>query len=116
MPTNNDILKKLRIAYELKTTDVASMLNDAGLKLSNSEVTAFFRPPNDGKGRFRKFNDSGLCAFLQSLLESDKVNTIEYPIIKEMLDLKSMGQVISEDKNAWLDELIERRRGPQKQK
>lgn len=40
---NNDILKKLRIALELKEHDMLSILALGGMKLSSSELSALFR-------------------------------------------------------------------------
>ena len=44
--TNNDILKKLRIALELKDTDIIDILKLAGFEISRTEVSALFRKPD----------------------------------------------------------------------
>jgi uncharacterized protein YehS (DUF1456 family) len=44
--TNNLILKKLRVAFELTDDDIATILSKAGLSVSKSERSAFFRRPD----------------------------------------------------------------------
>lgn len=44
--TNNLILKKLRVAFELSDDDIATILAKAGLSVSKSERSAFFRRPD----------------------------------------------------------------------
>lgn len=42
--TNNTVLKKLRVAFELKDTDVIALIEKQGtLKISKTELTSFFR-------------------------------------------------------------------------
>ena len=41
--TNNTILKKLRIALELKDTDIIKILKLADFEISKSELSALFR-------------------------------------------------------------------------
>ena len=43
LPTNNLVLKKLRIAFELKDTDFTDMLKEGGFEVSKSELSALFR-------------------------------------------------------------------------
>lgn len=109
--TNNDILKKLRIAYSLTTDHIATMLRRGGLSLSNSEITAFFRPVDDKRKRFRPVSNDTLTVFLQELLNSTKVLPEEYSMIRSLLEDKACGAVIPEEKGFWLDQLIERKRG-----
>jgi len=40
---NNLVLKKCRVAFSLKDSDVQQMMQVAGLTLSKSEINAFFR-------------------------------------------------------------------------
>ncbi|MDD7985570.1 DUF1456 family protein [Lentisphaera marina] len=42
---NNMILRKLRIAFELKDVDMLAILDLAGMPISKSELSAFFRAP-----------------------------------------------------------------------
>jgi uncharacterized protein YehS (DUF1456 family) len=43
--TNNDILKKLRIAFKLHDGDVVALLAAGGIKLTKSELSALYRKP-----------------------------------------------------------------------
>ena len=48
---NNEILKKLRIAFAMKDTDVQSTLAKAEMNLSKTEINALFRK----KGQRKRF-------------------------------------------------------------
>lgn len=63
--TNNLILKKLRIAFELRDVDVHQVFADAGLSVSRPELTALFRQP--GHKNFRPCGDQMLRNFLKGL-------------------------------------------------
>jgi uncharacterized protein YehS (DUF1456 family) len=43
--TNNMVLKKLRVAFELKDSDIIDLLAKAGLRVSKAELGAFCRRP-----------------------------------------------------------------------
>jgi uncharacterized protein YehS (DUF1456 family) len=62
---NNIILRKLKIALDLKSDEVMEILELAGLRLSKHELSAFFRNP-DHK-HYRKCKDQVLRNFLQGL-------------------------------------------------
>ncbi|MGK3136347.1 DUF1456 family protein [Pantoea trifolii] len=62
---NNIFMKKLRIAFELKTTDIPDVLLKANFKISQAEVGAIFRNP-DHKN-FRECGDQILRNFLKGL-------------------------------------------------
>lgn len=63
--TNNLVLKKLRIAFELRDVDVHQAFADAGLAVSRPELTALFRQP--GHKNFRPCGDQMLRNFLKGL-------------------------------------------------
>ncbi|HON78972.1 MAG TPA: DUF1456 family protein [Spirochaetota bacterium] len=63
--TNNDILKKLRVALNLKEEDMMSIFKLAGYEISKSELTAFFR--KDGNKHFIPCGDQILRNFLKGL-------------------------------------------------
>ncbi|WP_298444004.1 DUF1456 family protein [uncultured Ferrimonas sp.] len=44
--SNNDILRKLRIALELKDTDIVEILALSNFRLTKSELSALFRKPD----------------------------------------------------------------------
>jgi uncharacterized protein YehS (DUF1456 family) len=61
--TNNIILKKIRVAFELKDTDIINLLEKSGIKVSKTELSAFFR-----KKDHRNYRDCG-NQFLRNLLK-----------------------------------------------
>jgi len=63
--TNNIILKKLRIALELKEKDLLEILELADLKISKSELSALFRRKE--QKHYKKCGDQFLRNFLFGL-------------------------------------------------
>jgi uncharacterized protein YehS (DUF1456 family) len=63
--TNNVVLKKLRVAFELKDVDMHQILESAGLPVSKPELSALFRQP-DHKN-FKLCGDQLLRNFLKGL-------------------------------------------------
>ncbi|HEV8693199.1 MAG TPA: DUF1456 family protein [Lysobacter sp.] len=63
--TNNVVLKKLRVAFELKDVDMHQIFEAAGFPISKPELTALFRQP-DHKN-FRLCGDQLLRNFLKGL-------------------------------------------------
>lgn len=63
--TNNVVLKKLRVAFELKDVDMHQILEAAGFTISKPELSALFRQP-DHKN-FRLCGDQLLRNFLKGL-------------------------------------------------
>jgi len=63
--TNNIILRKLLIAFSLKSDDVVELLSLADFKMSKNEVSAFFRKPEHRN--YRKCLDQVLRNFLHGL-------------------------------------------------
>jgi uncharacterized protein YehS (DUF1456 family) len=63
--TNNVVLKKLRIAFELRDVDMHQAFADAGFPVSKPEMTALFRQP--GHKNFRQCGDQLLRNFLKGL-------------------------------------------------
>ncbi|WP_194206389.1 DUF1456 family protein [Superficieibacter sp. 1612_C1] len=62
---NNVILKKLRIAFALKTDDILAILTEQKFRVSMPEITAMMRAP-DHKN-FRECGDQMLRYFLRGL-------------------------------------------------
>ena len=62
---NNAILKKLRIALDLKEDDMLAIMQLAGVKMSKSELSALFR--NKGHKHYKECGDQFLRNFLQGL-------------------------------------------------
>jgi len=63
--TNNVVLKKLRVTFELKDVDMHQAFADAGFPISKPELSALFRQP-DHKN-FRPCGDQLLRNFLKGL-------------------------------------------------
>lgn len=61
--TNNIILKKLRIAFQLKDTDIIQLIEKTGLRISKAELGAFFR--NKDHRNYRECGNQ----FLRNLLK-----------------------------------------------
>jgi uncharacterized protein YehS (DUF1456 family) len=64
---NNAILKKLRVAFELKEDDILALMTQVGYAMSRPELTAFFRSP-DHKN-YRRCGDQFLRNFLKGLTQ-----------------------------------------------
>jgi uncharacterized protein YehS (DUF1456 family) len=62
---NNDILKKIRIALELKEADMLAVLKLAGFPTSKSELSAIFRVK--GHENYKECGDQLLRNFLKGL-------------------------------------------------
>ena len=63
--TNNTILKRLRIAFELTESDVIALIDATGLSVSKGELSAFFRRPDHRN--YRDCGDQFLRHFLRGL-------------------------------------------------
>jgi len=66
MLSNNDILKKLRVALELKDEDIVKILKLADFEISKSEVNALYRTPDHHN--FKECGDQLLRNFLNGLI------------------------------------------------
>jgi len=62
--TNNEVLKKLRVAFELKDSDIIALVEKTGLRVSKAELGALFRRPDH-----RNFRECG-DQFLRNLLKA----------------------------------------------
>ena len=63
--TNNTVLKKVRVAFELKDDDIIALLQRTGLRMSKTELGAFFRRPDHRN--YRECGDQVLRNFLKGL-------------------------------------------------
>lgn len=66
---NNIVLKKLRVAFALRDSDVASLLRLAGFRISKTELSAFFRSPKHQN--YRECKDQLLRNFLKGLAKQE---------------------------------------------
>lgn len=67
---NNIVFRKLRIALNLKDTDILDLLKLAGFNFGKSELSAFFRKP--GHQHYKKCQDQVLRYFLNGLFLKNK--------------------------------------------
>lgn len=63
--TNNIVLKKLRVAFELKEDDILAIMATAGFDVARPELSAFFR--SAGHKHYRPCGDQFLRNFLKGL-------------------------------------------------
>ncbi len=66
--TNNAVLKRLRVAFQLKDSDIITLIEKTGLRVSKTELGAFFRRPDH-----RNYRDCG-DQFLRHLLKGLSTN------------------------------------------
>jgi uncharacterized protein YehS (DUF1456 family) len=64
--TNNDILKKLRIALNLRDTDIIEILKLADFEISKTELSALFR--KEDHKNYKECGDQILRRFLNGLI------------------------------------------------
>ncbi len=64
--TNNDILKKLRVALKLRDDDMVRILKHVDYEISKSEINAFFRA--DDHPKYMQLKDQILRNFLNGLV------------------------------------------------
>ena len=64
--TNNDIMKKLRVAHKLRDTDIVKILELVDFKVTTSELGAIFR--REGHPKYMECGDQFLRNFLNGLV------------------------------------------------
>jgi uncharacterized protein YehS (DUF1456 family) len=64
--TNNDVLKKLRVALNLKDDDVIEILSLVNFKITKSELSALYR--KEDHPNYRECGDQLLRNFLNGLI------------------------------------------------
>jgi len=64
--TNNDILKKIRVALKLRDTDIVNILKLADFEITDSQLSAIFRKEDHAK--YVKCGDQILRRFLNGLI------------------------------------------------
>jgi uncharacterized protein YehS (DUF1456 family) len=68
--SNNTILKKLRIALDLKEEDLVGIFNTGGAPMTKHEITALFR--KEGHKHYKQCDDKLLRSFLKGVALSRK--------------------------------------------
>lgn len=79
--TNNDILKKLRVALQLRDEDIIEILGLVDFKMSKSELGAFFRKEDNPK--YMPLQDQILRNFLNGLVIYKRGPMEEKPVQKK---------------------------------
>ena len=64
--TNNDIMKKLRVALKLRDTEIVKILKLADFDMTESELGAIFR--NEDHPKYKECGDQLLRNFLNGLI------------------------------------------------
>lgn len=64
--SNNDIIKKLRVALELKDSDIIEILKLVDYEITKTELSAFFR--REDHPHYRQLKDQILRNFLNGLV------------------------------------------------
>jgi uncharacterized protein YehS (DUF1456 family) len=75
--TNNLVLKRLRVAFDLQEDDMHAILKAAGFAVSKPELNAVFRKP--GSKNYRACGDQLLRNFLKGLSETRRGSTLARP-------------------------------------
>ncbi len=70
--TNNMILRKIKIALNLRNEDMLELMEMAGLKISKHELSAFFRKP--GQSQYRDCKNQVLRNLLSGLQMKHRPN------------------------------------------
>ena len=68
--TNNIVLKKLRVAFELKEQDLHTLMDSVGFNVSKPEMSALFRKA--GHSNYRLCGDQFLRNFLKALTQRER--------------------------------------------
>ena len=68
--SNNIVLKKLRVAFQLTDVDMHQLFADAGFPVSKPELSALFRQP--GHKNYRACGDQLLRNFLRGLTQRQR--------------------------------------------
>ncbi|MEO9891200.1 DUF1456 family protein [Aurantibacter sp.] len=87
--TNNDVLKKLRVALRLRDDEIVEILGLVDFKISKSELGALFR--NEDHPNYRECGDQILRNFLNGLVLHLR-GTKENPLIPGEVLLKMKTQ------------------------
>ncbi len=64
--TNNDVIKKLRVAHQLRDDDIVRICSLVDFKVTKSEINALFR--KDDHPKFMPCGDQFLRNFLNGLI------------------------------------------------
>ena len=83
--SNNDIMKKLRIALHLRNEHIVEILKLVDFKVTTTELTAFFR--NEDHPNYKPMGDQILRNFLNGLIIYKRGVKEDAPVSKEQTKL-----------------------------
>lgn len=72
--SNNDILRKIKIAMSYQQEDMMKVLDQAGFPIGKSELSALFRKPNHRS--YRTCGDQLLRNFLQGMVKINRPDAV----------------------------------------
>lgn len=102
--TNNEILKKVTIAHNLRRKDVLEVFEMAGLMYGYNQVGNFLLKPDNR--RFVKLEDADLTQFLDALIIYSR-GSLEQPQIPARSILNYILNLAERDEEEALDNIIE---------
>ena len=102
--TNNEILKKVTIAHNLRRSDVMEILEMAGFMYSYNQVGAFLLKPENRK--YVKLDDEVLSGFLDKLIIYSR-GTKEQPQIPPRAILNAIVNLAERDMEDALDNIVD---------
>jgi uncharacterized protein YehS (DUF1456 family) len=82
--TNNDIIKKLRVALHLRNTDIIEIMALANFRATESELGALFRKEEHPK--YKECGDQFLRNFLDGLIIKMRGDRGDTPETKEEIE------------------------------
>ena len=101
---NNEILKKITIAHNLRRSDTLEIFETAGMMYSYNQVGAFMLKP--GNRKFVKLDDESLEAFLDKLIIYSRGNK-DQPLIPPRVVMNSIINLAERDMEDALDNIIQ---------
>lgn len=90
--TNNDVLKKIRIALSLKDTDIIEILALSDFKMTKTELSALFR--REDHPNYKECGDQVLRKFLNGLITKNRgprPQSSKQPPKKKQPEIKKIG-------------------------
>ena len=101
---NNEILKKVTIAHNLRRSDILEIFELAGIMFSYNQVGAFMLKPENRK--FVALDDESLEAFLDKLIIYSR-GTKDQPQIPPRVILNAILNLAERDMEDALDNIID---------
>ena len=102
--TNNEILKKITIAHNLRRKDVLEVFEMAGIMFSYNHVGNFLLKPENR--RFMELDDESLQKFFDALIIYSR-GTLEQPQVPSRAILNYILNLAERDEEEALENIIE---------